>query len=211
MFAFSAIDFETTGAVPGFPNEPWQVGVVSVPADDPIVRHPSPVTRHSPPVTRHSSLVTRHSSFESLLRVSPDRPFNKWAPGRHARIRAELAEAPALPDLWPELAPRLVGPVVAHNAGTERSLLQASAPLHVPGPWIDTLALARRAWPAAPSHALEDLVPALGLLPRLQALLPGREPHDALYDAAACALLLLHVLAQPGWGSLSPAELAAIR
>ncbi len=190
MFAFSAIDFETTGAVPGFPNEPWQVGVVSVHAD---------------------GADRLGSSFESLLRVSPDRPFNKWAPGRHARIRAELAAAPALPDLWPELAPRLAGPVVAHNAGTERSLLQASAPLHVPGPWIDTLALARRAWPAAPSHALEDLVPALGLLPRLQALLPGREPHDALYDAVACALLLLHLLDQPGWGSLSPAELAAVR
>ena len=189
MFAFSAIDFETTGAVPGFPNEPWQVGVVSVPAD---------------------AAPIRPSSFESLLRIAPGRPFNKWAPGRHAKLRAELAEAPALADLWPELAPLLAGPVVAHNAGTERSLLQASAPLHVPGPWIDTLALARRAWPAAPSHALEDLVPALGLQPRLQALLPGREPHDALYDAAACALLL-HLLDQSGWGSLSPDELAAIR
>lgn len=190
MFAFAAIDFETTGAVPGFPNEPWQVGAVSVPADGPIVRD---------------------SCFESLLRVSPDRPFNRWAPGRHAKLRAELAEAPLLPDLWPGLAPLLAGPVAAHNAGTERSLLQAAAPLHVPGPWIDTLALARRAWPAAPSHALEDLVPALGLRPRLEALLPGRAPHDALYDAAACALLLRHVLAQPGWGSLSPAELAGVR
>jgi DNA polymerase III epsilon subunit-like protein len=184
VFAFSAIDFETTGAVPGLPNEPWQVGVVSVPADAAI---------------RHSAFSIQHSAFESLLRVSPDRPFNRWA------------AAPALADLWPALAPRLAGPVVAHNVGTERSLLQASAPLHVPGPWIDTLALARRAWPAAPSHALEDLVPALGLRPRLEALLPGREPHDALYDALACALLLLHVLAQPGWRGLSPAELAGIR
>ena len=32
MFAFAAIDFETTGSVPGFPNEPWQVGVLAVPA-----------------------------------------------------------------------------------------------------------------------------------------------------------------------------------
>lgn len=195
MFAFSAIDFETTGVVPGLPNEPWQVGVVSVPAG--AVRGPS--------------FGVRHSSFDSLLRVAPDRPFNKWAPGRHARLRAELAAAPALPDLWPRLAPMLAGPVVAHNVGTERTMLQAAAPLHVPGPWIDTLALARRAWPAAPSHALEDLVPALGLRPRLEALLPGREPHDALYDAFACALLLLHLLGQPGWGSLSPAELAGIR
>ena len=197
MFAFSAIDFETTGAVPGLPNEPWQVGVVSFPADAETIRH--------------SAFGIRHSSFESLLRVSPDRPFNRWAPGRHARIRAELAAAPALGDLWPEFAPLLAGPVVAHNVGTERSLLQAAAPLHVPGPWIDTLALARRAWPAAPSHALEDLVPALGLRPRLESFLPGREPHDALYDALACALLLLHILEQPGWGSLSPEDLAGIR
>ena len=33
----------------------------------------------------------------------------------------------------------------------------------------------------------------------------------ALGDAAACALLLLHLLEQPGWGTLSPAELAEIR
>ena len=189
MFAFAAIDFETTGSVPGFPNEPWQVGVLAVPA-----------AAEEPP-----------AAFDSLLRIDPARPFNRYAPGRHAKLREELAAAPPLPSLWPRLAPLLAGPVVAHNAGTERSLLQASAPLHVPGPWIDTLALARRAWPAAPSHALEDLVPALGLLPRLQALLPGREPHDALYDAVACALLLLHLLDQPGWGSLSPAELAAVR
>lgn len=189
MFAFAAIDFETTGAVPGFPNEPWQVGVLAVPAD--------PAAAPAP--------------FESLLRIDPARPFNRYAPGRHARLRAELAAAPPLPALWPALAPRLAGPVVAHNAGVERTLLAAAAPLHAPGPWIDTLALARAAWPGAPSHALEDLVPALGLLPRLRALVPGREPHDALYDAAACALLLRHLLAQPGWSGLSPAELATVR
>ena len=40
-----------------------------------------------------------------------------------------LAAAPALPALWPRLAPLLAGPVVAHNAATERSLLAAAAPL----------------------------------------------------------------------------------
>lgn len=189
MFAFTAVDFETTGAVPGFPNEPWQVGAVSFPAD----------------------VGAAPDAFESLLRIDPARPFNRYAPGRHAKLRTQLAAAPALPALWPALAPLLAGPVAAHNAGVERSVLAAAAPLHVPGPWIDTLALARAAWPGAPSHALEDLVPALGLLPRLQALAPGLAPHDALYDALACGLLLRHLLAQPGWSNLSPAELAAIR
>ena len=187
MFAFAAIDFETTGAVPGFPNEPWQVGVFAVrPGAGP-------------------------ATFESLLRIAPDRPFNRYAPGRHASLRAELAAAPAPAEVWPRLAPMLAGPVVAHNAAVERSVLAAAAPLHEPGPWIDTLALARAAWPDAPSHALEDLVPALGLRPALDALLPGRGPHDALYDAAACALLLRHLLSRPGWADLGPAELARIR
>ena len=189
MFPFSAIDFETTGAVPGFPNEPWQIGIFSVPGGRPETGE----------------------RFESLLRVAPDRPFNRYAPGRHAKRRAEIAAAPSLPALWPSVAPRLAGPVVAHNVGTERTALLAAAPLHVPGPWIDTLALARRAWPSAPSHALEDLAPALGLGPRLAALCPGRAPHDALFDACACALLLLHLLAQPGWERLTPEELSHIR
>ena len=189
MFAFSAIDFETTGAVPGFPNEPWQVGAVAVRPDG----------RTGP-----------DSFFESLLRIDPQRPFNRHAPGRHARLRRELAASPSLVETWPDLAPLLAGPVVAHNAGTERSVLQSAAPLHVPGPWIDTLALARRAWPHLPSHALEDLAPALGLEPDLRALFPDRAPHDALYDAAACALVLLRLLREPGWESLSPVELAQL-
>ena len=46
---------------------------------------------------------------------------------------------------------------------------------------------------------LEDVVAALKLQPRLDALIAGRAPHDALYDAVACALLLEHFLALPGW------------
>ena len=190
MFAFLAIDFETTGSVPGFPNEPWQIGTVPVSED---------------------GTVSIGGGLDSLLRIDVDRPFNKFAPGRHAKIRAELAAAPTLTGLWPDLAPRLAGPVVAHNVGTERTILEQAAPLHLPGPWIDTLALARAAWPTAPSHALEDLIPALGLLPRLRELVPGREPHDAYYDAVACALLLLHLLSFPAWRDLDPERLSRIR
>lgn len=190
MFAFTALDFETTGSVPGFPNEPWQVGAVRVGANGSFLPD---------------------GAVESLLRVDGDRPFNKWAPGRHGRLRREIASAPTLAAFWPELAPALGGVVAAHNAGTERSVLSSAAPLHVPGPWIDTLALSRAAWPAAPSHALEDLVPALGLLPALEALCPGRAPHDALYDAYACAMVLLRIVSGPGWSAMSPAELSAIR
>ena len=84
------------------------------------------------------------------------------------------------------------------------------APLHTFGPWIDTLALARRVRPDLTSHALADVCNALDLTPRLQELCPGRDWHDALYDAFACALICEYCLALPGWEQVSLAALASI-
>ncbi len=185
----TVLDFETTGAVRGWPVEPWQVGMVRV----------------------RGGRVVSEERREHLLRVSEERPFNPRAPGRHARLRHELAQAPDLGLLWPELAPWVAGvPLVAHNVGTERSVLERAAPLHRFGPWIDTLRLVRQAYPQLASAALEDVVAALQLQPRLAALLPGRAPHDALYDAVACALLLEHFLSLPGWESVTVRALAGM-
>ncbi len=174
----TVVDFETTGSVRGWPVEPWQVGLARV----------------------RAGRVDASETRESLLRIAPDRPFNPLAPGRHARLRDQLAQAADLPSLWPALAPWLTGlPLSAHNIGTERGILTQAAPLHRFGPWIDTLRLTRRAFPHLASAALEAVVPALGLQARLDALCPDRGPHDALYDALACALLLEHLLALPGW------------
>ncbi len=118
---FTAIDFETTGTVPGWPVEPWQIGLCEISCEGGLT-----------------------GGFSSLLGVSAERPFNRFAPGRHALIRDELALSPTLPEIWDELAPRLVGiPLVAHNVGTERTMLRKAAPLHALGPWIDTLTLSR--------------------------------------------------------------------
>ena len=183
---FTVVDFETTGAVPGYPVEPWQLGIVRV----------------------RNGAVLPEDSFETLLRVG-DRPFNPRAPGRHAQLRDRLAEAPSPGELWPTLSPWVTGvPLVAHNAGTERSVLTRLAPLHRLGPWVDTLVLVRRAYPRLASKALEDVVAALGLTPRVHTLCPGREAHDALYDAIACAVLLEHFLGLPGWERVTVEALA---
>ena len=188
--AITVLDFETTGAVRGWPVEPWQVGMVRM----------------------HDGRVTVDDRCEHLLRVAVDRPFNPRAPGRHARLRHELAQAPDLPALWPELAPWLTGvPLAAHNVGTERGVLERAAPLHRFGPWIDTLRLTRKAYPQLASAALEDVVTALHLQPRLDAMIPGRAPHDALYDAVACALLLEHFLSLPGWADVTVQALVDAR
>ena len=167
---FTVLDFETTGVVKGWPNEPWQLGLVDV-VDGEVV-----------PETK----------WETLFRVG-DRPFSPRAVGRYAERRAELAAAPEPMALWPEISARLVGrPLVAHNVSTERTMLTKLAPMTAFGPWIDTLQFARARYPKLPSHALGDLIAAFGLQKETDALCPGRTWHDALYDACACAVLAAH-------------------
>ena len=48
--------------------------------------------------------------------------------------------------------------------------------------------LARRVRPDLDGHALADVCAALGVVPRAHELCPGREWHDALFDAFAGAL-----------------------
>lgn len=174
---FTVIDFETTGTVANYPVEPWQVGMVRV-VDGRVAPKPH---------------------FESLLQIG-ERPFSPHAPGRHALLRHELACAPTPATCWSTLQQMLANTTpVAHNTATERHILARIAPLHNFGPWVDTLKLARFAFPTLPSHKLEDLITALQLQERLATLCPHRTAHDALYDAFAAALVLEHLLSQPTW------------
>jgi DNA polymerase III subunit epsilon len=187
--SLTVLDFETTGAVPGYADEPWQVGMVEL---------------------QDGRVTGRY--HESYLRVPAARPFNPYAPGRHAALRPVLAGAPAPADLWPVWRTWLEGrPLAAHNVGTEKKFLQRAAPLHEFGPWIDTLRLARRIRPDLAGHALADVTEALGLAARVREFCPGRDWHDALFDAFASALVLEHGLALPGWEDVSLEALAAGR
>lgn len=172
------IDFETTGSVEGFPNEPWQIGMA-----------------------RFENGHCTTELYESWLQVG-ERPFNPYAPGRHGEVREKLAAAPTLTGLMRHLESWLSGPLVAHNIATEKKVLRQAAPMHRFGPWVDTLKIARQAWPGLASYALDDIIPTLGLLPQLQHICPDRQPHDALYDACACGVFLEHLLIQPGWDRL---------
>lgn len=186
---FVALDFETTGVVDDYPNSPWQIGLAFVDRGN----------------------LEEAYQFASLLNPGP-RPFNPYAPGRHALLREELATAPALAELWPQLAPWLGGrPILAHNVATERTILAEAFPIHTFGPWIDTLSLARLAYPRLGSHRLDELIPALGLEGRMARLCPDLAPHDALYDAVAAALFFVHLLDQPGWRNATVADLASVR
>ena len=181
-----AIDFEATGVVGEWPDEPWQVGMIRI---------------------RHGKIMTA-PTFESLLQVG-DRPVSPYATGRYNQYRYELLEAPRLTELWPQLRSWWFGSALAaHNVATEKKFIRQAAPLHRAGPWIDTLKLMRVAYPNLISHKLEDLLAELEFIEDVQRICPGREAHDAIFDAAGCALLLVHLLQQDGWTDATIDDLA---
>ena len=183
------IDFEGTGVIASYPDEPWQIGLV---------------------LWRRGELI-RESLTSRLLHVA-DRPFSPHAPGRHASCREALASAPHLPDLWPSLRHWFDSDAIAaHNAATEKRYLRTAFPMLRIPQWIDTLTLARAAYPGLKSYALEDLVNALHLETDLNKLVPDKGPHDALYDAAASALILLKLIDSDAWCNMTLEALAMVR
>ncbi len=111
-------------------------------------------------------------------------------------------------DYFAELRER--GPLAAHYAGVENSLLKSvwPYPRNSPdfarpgervidwGPWVDSARLYAQFYPQFASGRLESLVGACGLQGELEALAAVHCPpdrrryHAALYDALAGALLL---------------------
>lgn len=172
----TVVDFETTGSVPGWPNEPWQIGLA----------------RLGP------SGIVPGSQFSAFFRIDPSRPFSPRAPGRWAAMRGELAAAPSPLELWGEISPRLSGtPLAAHNVSTERTVLRRLAPLTSFGPWVDSLSETRKRFPGFGSYALGDLIAEFGLGSAVEAAAPGGTWHDALYDACASAVLLAFLRTVP--------------
>lgn len=110
--------------------------------------------------------------------------------------------------LWPELRSRMAGSVVvAHGKGTEKRFLRAF-PGHGFGPWVDTLPLARAAWPDLPDHSLGALCETLDLVAAVRAQVAEKSWHDALFDAVASLVLLEHVISRHSLADLPVAALA---
>jgi DNA polymerase III subunit epsilon len=166
---FTAIDFESAGAARGKTDHPVQVGMASWSTD-----------------------LGHQDAFVSYLFT--DQAIQWSARKVHGIGPEQLTGAPSLLMLWPEFKSRLSGSiVVAHGKGTEKRFLR-SFPGHGFGPWIDTLLLARAAWPDLADHSLGALCEAHGLTASVQALVPEKSWHDALFDAVASLVLLAHVI-----------------
>ena len=162
---FTAIDFESAGASPGHTDVPVQIGLIS-----------------------WSVKKGLHDPYVSYLQT--EQPITWGSQKVHGITTEDLKDAPSFLSLWPLLRERLGDSVVvAHSCGTEKRFLR-TFPGHQFGPWVDTLHLIRVLDPDASSHKLGPACASHGIAARLARHVPGKKWHDALYDAAASALLL---------------------
>jgi DNA polymerase III epsilon subunit-like protein len=125
---------------------------------------------------------------------------------------------------------RETGPLAAHFAGTENSLLKSAWPYprtspdfarpgrtsNEWGPWIDTGSLYRQIYPQLDTYKLADVIAACGLQGELDELATHHCPadrcryHAAPYDALAGAVLLLSLGRESQLGALSMMQLLAL-
>lgn len=165
-----AIDFESSGEDQGEGGVPIQIGLVEM----------------------KSLQLDPTSFFSSFLKINTS--ITKAAKKIHGIAPTDLQEAPSLLELWPELQQRLQGRcLVAHGHGTEKRFLR-TFPMHGFGPWIDTLTLSRQFFPGLSSYALADVITHCNLTQELHTLHPTFQWHEALSDAIASLLLLLHLI-----------------
>lgn len=167
---FTAIDFETAN---GARSSACSVGLA---------------------IVRNGEVVDH---FYSLIKPPTDE-FNPFNVRRH-RIRPEMvASAPHFVEVYPLLVARIHGPVIAHNASFDISVLRACLDEYgIATPTLDyycSLRLSEAQWPDASSHQLKALTKQLGI--------PLANHHNAQEDANACAHLVLQSLHAEGLATL---------
>jgi DNA polymerase III epsilon subunit-like protein len=137
--------------------------------------------------------------------VRPPRPITAMARRFHKITDDQVATAPTVADIEPELRAALDGIIfVAHNANVDLGVVSRELPGFRPTQVLDTLKLARRLQPGRDSYKLGSLVDAFALaegLPRDLA------PHRATYDAIVCARLLAYLATPPNCEPLTLTEL----
>lgn len=105
----------------------------------------------------------------------------------HGITYAMVKEQPTFAELWPEISPLFIGQIIAaHNADFDIGVLTATLThygLLVPEFYvIDSLAVARSAWPELKNHRLSTVAARLTI---------ALNHHDAASDARACAEIIL--------------------
>ena len=166
---FTAIDFETANSNRG---SACSIGLVKV----------------------ENGMISERFSFL----IKPDPPvFDPFNVSIHGITEEDVRGAPTFSDLWPSLWPRISGPLVAHNAAFDMSVLRYSLDsfgAHYPETdYFCTCVISKLAWPEFPTYALNHVAREIGV---------SFSHHDAEEDAFACAHVAMAACKKLGVPSL---------
>ena len=133
-------------------------------------------------------------SFEYETLIDPRDYFSRFNTRIHGISADHVAGKPCFGDLHGVIDGHLAGRVTVAHSYFDKGALAAACRVHdralIEATWLDSVRVAKRAWPNLSSHRLNVVSKHLGI--RLN-------HHDALSDARAAGLIVLRALEETGF------------
>lgn len=134
--------------------------------------------------------------FSSLtILVDPQAEFDPFNIGIHGIRPADVKGKPTIDKVIPVLATNIADSVVAHHSSFDKTAFNRAAERYnigqLPCIWLDTVRVARAAWPELENHKLATLAAEFGI---------AFKHHDAAEDARAAGLVLTRAISETGIG-----------
>lgn len=138
--------------------------------------------------------------------VNPLEPFEARNVEIHGITADRVQGAPHFGHLHSDLDQRLSGRVAVHHSPFDRQAISAACADHgrpgIAAKWLDSVEVARRAWPGLGSHKLSVLADHLGLSLR---------HHDAVSDARTAGQIVLLAQSELGVGLAELMQARAVK
>ncbi len=141
-------------------------------------------------------------AYETLL--DPCDRFSSFNTRIHGITADHVMGAPTFADAHAIIAGHLSGRITVAHSLFDKGALAAACLIHQRDPieatWLDSVRVAKRAWPDLPSHRLNVLTDFLGL---------PHKHHDALSDARAAGMVIVRAMEHTGMdlaGWLAPSN-----
>lgn len=132
-------------------------------------------------------------TFEYETLIDPCDEFHPFNISVHGINRHHVRGKPKFKDLHATLSHQLNGRITVAHSTFDRGALSAACSLHqkimIDTRWLDSVTVARRAWPELSSHRLNVLASHLGI---------ELQHHDALSDARAAGMVIVKAIDHTG-------------
>jgi DNA polymerase-3 subunit epsilon len=130
-------------------------------------------------------------AYETL--VDPCDEFSPFNTRIHGLCADHVMNQPTFADVHATIDAHLGGRITVAHSSFDKGALAAACRVHdrhaIEATWLDSVRIAKRAWPDLPSHRLNALARFLGLKHR---------HHDALSDARAAGMVVVRAMDHTG-------------